>query len=693
MTFSIDGMMCANCSRIFEEKAAKLQGVDEINVNYAMAKVNVTINRDCEEREVINQLKKLCREIEPKARLVEEKSEAKLSGIWQEHSKELLKIVLSLFLMTGGIFYKGNDVVRLGIFVIAYLLVARDVLFAAYSNIRKGEIFDENFLMVIATAGAFAIGEYPEGIAVMLFYSVGELFQDMAVKKSRASIKDLMDIRPDYANLKTLTSIERVSPEKVRINDIIVVKPGEKVPLDGVIFKGEAQFDTAKLTGESVPRTIRKGETVLSGFINKNSPVDIRVQKTFGDSTASKILDMVEHASAQKAHTERFITKFARYYTPAVVLFAVLLAVVPPLMTDLDFGSWIYRALVFLVVSCPCALVVSIPLGFFGGIGAASKHGILVKGGNYLEAMKRAEIVVMDKTGTLTEGSFTVHEIQPVSGMTAEELLRIAAYAEYYSNHPIALSIQKKYAQRIDENQISDYREIEGEGISVKVEGRTVLAGNDKLMQQHGITGYEKISKTVVHIAIDGVYQGFMSIYDKVKSDARQAVSKLKVSGIRKIVMLTGDSEEIAAEVARTIGIDEYHGNLLPEDKMNELEKIIGSKSLKGSVLFTGDGINDAPVLARSDVGIAMGGLGSDAAIEAADVVIMTDEPSKIAEAIEISKKTIQVVWQNIALTFVVKVVVLAMGAFGIATMWEAVFADVGVALIAILNAARIRNL
>lgn len=695
MTFTIEGSMCANCSRIFEEKASKMPGVDEITVNYAMAKVKVQIGEDYDEKDIIRKLKALCREIEPKANLVaENESESTVKGLFEkEHRKEFLKISLAFVLMIVGIFLPLNLGIRIFIFSSAYLLVGKEVLQTAFVNIRKGEVFDENFLMTIATLGAFAIGEYAEGVAVMLFYSVGELFQDIAVSKSRTSIKSLMDIRPDYANLKALLSVEKVNPEIVKIGDIIIVKPGEKVPLDGVIIKGDTQFDTANLTGESVPRRLGEGDRVLSGYINKNAPVEIRVEKVFSESTASKILEMVEYATEKKARTERFITKFARYYTPVVVIIAFLLAVLPPLFTDMNFAKWVYRALVFLVVSCPCALVVSIPLGFFGGIGAASRHGILVKGGYCLESIKDAGIAVFDKTGTLTEGVFSVQEVKTAEGISESELLKIAAHAESYSNHPIALSIIDCYGGPVDREMVDDYTEIEGKGVFAEISGQRVFAGNRKLMQEQGIENVFDSRGTVVHIAREDKYLGCLCIYDKIKEDARSSIEKLKKSGIKKVIMLTGDNEYTAKEVADELGLDDYRSGLLPGDKMRELERIMLENTGQGKVIFSGDGMNDAPVLARADVGIAMGGLGSDAAIEAADVVIMTDEPVKIADAISISQKTIQVVWQNIYFTFAIKVIVLFFGAFGLASMWEAVFADVGVALIAILNAARIRRI
>jgi Cd2+/Zn2+-exporting ATPase len=552
-------------------------------------------------------------------------------------------------------------------------------------------VFDENFLMALATIGAFAIGEYPEGVAVMLFYQVGELFQGLAVNRSRRSITALMDIRPEFAFLKEGEKLRKVSPEEVAVGDIIVIKPGEKVPLDGTILEGSAMMDTSALTGESVPRSAEPGAQVLSGFINRNGVITVQVTQTFGESAVSKILELVQNASSNKAKTENFITKFARAYTPVVVITALLLAVLPPLfISGATFSDWIYRALVFLVISCPCALVVSIPLGFFGGIGAASRNGILVKGSNYLEALNDVKIVVFDKTGTLTKGQFKVTGIFPAEGIAESGLLRLAAYAESHSPHPIAESIRSAYGADIPGEAIADYNEISGHGIAVTVEGRAVLAGNARLMEREGISSRTpEVSGTIVHIAVDKQYAGYLVISDEVKDDSLQAIRKLKALGIRKTVMLTGDASSVAEAVGRQLGIDEIHAELLPQHKVEAVERLEKEKSQREKIIFVGDGINDTPVLARADVGIAMGGLGSDAAIEAADIVIMTDEPSKIAAAIGIAKRTRSIVWQNIIFALAVKAIFLLLGAFGIATMWEAVFSDVGVTVLAVLNSIR----
>lgn len=605
------------------------------------------------------------------------------------------RIVLRL--AGGGILAAAAMLLPLGglpellLFLAAYLIVGGEVVLSAARNIIRGRVFDENFLMALATIGAFAIGEYPEGVAVMLFYQVGELFQGMAVNRSRRSITALMDIRPEFAYLKDGSGLRRVPPEEVEIGDIIVVKPGEKVPLDGTILEGSAMMDTSALTGESVPRSAEPGSQVLSGFINRNGVITVEVTQTFGESAVSKILELVQNAAGNKAKTENFITKFARAYTPLVVITALLLAVVPPLViSGATFSDWIYRALVFLVISCPCALVVSIPLGFFGGIGAASRSGILVKGSNYLEALNDAKIVVFDKTGTLTKGQFTVTGIYPAQGFTNEELLRTAAYAESHSSHPIAESVRAAYGQAIDMDVAENYDEISGHGISVTVEGKAVLAGNARLMEREGITASVPVQNgTVVHLAVDQRYAGHLVIADEVKEDSLQAVKALKALGIRKTVMLTGDTKAVAEAVGTTLGIDEIHAGLLPQHKVEAIERLEQEKGKRENIIFVGDGINDTPVLARADVGIAMGGLGSDAAIEAADIVIMTDEPSKIAAAIGIAKRTRRIVWQNIIFALAVKGLFLLLGAFGIATMWEAVFSDVGVTVLAVLNSVR----
>ncbi|NQX46716.1 cadmium-translocating P-type ATPase [Paenibacillus tritici] len=603
----------------------------------------------------------------------------------------LLRLGGGAVLAAAGMFLPVSGITELLIFLAAYLIVGGEVVLAAVRNIVRGQVFDENFLMALATIGAFAIGEYPEGVAVMLFYQVGELFQGMAVNRSRRSITALMDIRPEFAYLKEGNNLRKVSPEEVTVGDSIVVKPGEKVPLDGIILEGSAMMDTSALTGESVPRSTQPGSQVLSGFINRNGVITIEVTKDFGESAVSQILELVQNATNNKAKTENFITKFARAYTPVVVITALLLAVVPPLvLSGATFSDWVYRALVFLVISCPCALVVSIPLGFFGGIGAASRNGILVKGSNYLEALNDVKIVVFDKTGTLTKGQFTVTGNVPAEGFTEQELLRIAAYAESHSSHPIAESIRAAYGEVIPGEAIADYNEISGHGIAVTVEGKAVLAGNARLMEREGITSRTPQQHgTIVHVAVDKRYAGYLVIADEVKEDAQKAIQNLNSLGIRKTVMLTGDAAPVAESVGRQLGIQEIHAELLPGDKVAAIERLEREKGPREKIIFVGDGINDTPVLARADVGIAMGGLGSDAAIEAADIVIMTDEPSKIAAAIGIAKRTRTIVWQNIAFALGVKAIFLLLGAFGIATMWEAVFSDVGVTVLAVLNSMR----
>jgi Cd2+/Zn2+-exporting ATPase len=580
----------------------------------------------------------------------------------------------------------------LAVFLASYILVGGEVFVKAVKNIARGEIFDENFLMGIATIGAFAIGEYPEGAAVMIFYRVGEAFQDYAVGRSRKSISALMDIRPDYANLKTAAGLERVSPETVRVGDSIVVKPGEKIPLDGVVVEGFSALDTSALTGESLPRDVEKGSAVLSGSINKSGLLTIEVSKSFGESTVSKILNLVQNVGNKKSVTENFITKFARYYTPAVVFSAAALAVLPPLLIpDASFAEWINRALVFLVVSCPCALVISIPLSFFGGIGGASRNGILIKGSNYLEALTNVDTVVFDKTGTLTKGAFSVTKIVPAGGFTEEKLLYYAAHAESHSNHPIALSIRNAYGKALDAGIIGAYEEIAGKGVCVRIGEDTALAGNAKLFEAAQIAvPVAGESGTAVYLAVNGRYAGHIVISDELKADSKQAVEDLRAIGVKRIAMLTGDSKAVGESIAKQIDLDAVYAELLPHQKVECLEALEQSKSSSGKLIFVGDGINDAPSLARSDVGVAMGGVGSDAAIEAADVVLMTDEPSKIAHAIHIARKTRNIVWQNIIFALSVKGVILVMGALGIAAMWEAVFGDVGVALIAVLNAMRV---
>ena len=606
--------------------------------------------------------------------------------------KRVRKIVIALVLFVIALLipfpYKWiNNVV----FIASYLIVGLEIVLKAIRNITRGKVFDENFLMTIATIGAFGIGEFPEAVAVMLFYQVGELFQSYAVDKSRKSISSLMDIRPDYANVKRENEVLKVSPEEVKIGELIVVKPGEKVPLDGVIEEGKSMLDTSSLTGESMPQDVSAGDSVLSGCINKSGLLTIKVTKEFGESTVSKILDLVENASSKKSKSENFITKFAKYYTPAVVIIAVLLAIVPPIIIkDAVFTDWLYRALTFLVVSCPCALVISIPLGFFGGIGGASKKGILVKGSNYLEALAQTEIVVFDKTGTLTEGIFEVQKIEAVD-IEKEELLELAAYTENHSNHPISLSVKDAYKNKIDMKKITETEEIAGLGVKAVIDGKKVLVGNDKLMIESGIE-YNKSTEigTILYVAIDNKFAGYIVIADKIKDDSKKTIEILKENNIKKTVMLTGDKKQVGEHVADILGLDEAYTELLPDGKVKKVEELLKQKSEKGKLVFVGDGINDAPVLALADIGIAMGGLGSDAAIEAADVVIMTDEPSKIGNAIQISKKTMRIVRENIIFSLVVKIAVLILTACGLSTMWEAVFADVGVSIIAILNSLRV---
>lgn len=608
----------------------------------------------------------------------------------EKQKKQLGKILVAAIICVPTVILSMPDWAKLVLYLIGYLIVGLEILEKALKNIKNGQVFDENFLMSIATIGAFLLGEYLEGIAVMLFYQIGELFQSYAVNQSRKSISDLMDIRPDHAVVLRDSQEEVVDPEEIVVGEVIVVRPGEKVPLDGTIIEGNSSLDTAALTGESVPTTVTSGETILSGCINLTGVLKIRVEKEFEQSTVARILDLVENASSQKAKVENFITRFARYYTPIVVMAAAVLAVIPPLFLPYyPFAVWIYRALTFLVISCPCALVISIPLSFFGGIGAASRSGILVKGSNYLELLSNAEFAVFDKTGTLTEGVFRVSEIV-AEGMEQEDLLGIAAYAEAYSSHPIAQSILEAYGKPIDKTQIHEINEIAGRGIWANVGEIEVYAGNAKLMQDIGIEYPKEVpAGTIVYIVVDYVYAGYLLIADVVKPDAKKAIEDLKKIGIKKTVMLTGDSDLIGRRIAEKLGMDEVYTQLLPEDKVTRIERLIERKSNKGTLVFVGDGINDAPVLARADVGIAMGGLGCDAAIEAADVVIMTDEPSKLAAMIKIARKTVKICRENIVLALGIKAVVLLLGALGIADMWAAVFADVGVAVLAILNAMR----
>ena len=631
--------------------------------------------------------------------------------------KRVIQVIIALILFLVALCIPfTNEWINNGIYIVSYIIVGLPIVWKAIRNILRGKVFDENFLMSIATIGAFVIGEFAEAVAVMLFYQIGELFQSYAVDKSRKSIASVMNIRPDFANIKRGEQLEKVEPSEVKIGDTIIIKPGEKIPLDGIVIEGESMLDTSALTGESVPRSVKEGDEILSGCINEQGLLSVRVTKEFGESTVSKILDLVENASSRKSKSENFITKFAKYYTPIVVIIAVFLAILPPmLIPNANFTDWVYRALSFLVVSCPCALVISIPLGFFGGIGGASKCGILVKGSNYLEALSQAEIVVFDKTGTLTEGVFEVQKID-TEGIAKEELLKIATYAESFSNHPISLSLKRAYQKEIEKSQISyqekaknidDFftkeveklhisstKEISGRGVEAVVENKQVLVGNDKLMRQYHIN-YKECQEvgTILYVAIDGKFVGTIVIADKIKQDAKKAIQDLKKNHIQKTVMLTGDKKTVAEAVAKQLEIDVVYAELLPDGKVEKVEELLKNKTANGKLVFAGDGINDAPVLALSNIGVAMGGVGSDAAIEAADIVIMTDEPSKISKAIQIAKKTMRIVHENIYFAIIVKILVLILTAIGVVSMWWAVFADVGVSVIAILNALRMLNM
>ena len=721
---NITGLDCANCAAKVERKINEMKEVTEATIDFLNKKLIVTSDEE-NSHTLIASVQKVIDSIEngvtisPVSQNINnihgnhihthghphEHAHDHSHSHSHDHGTDELKKLMGRIIIGGILFIAGfiipesSHLLRFLAFFASYIVIGGDVLTSAFKNILKGQIFDENFLMSIATIGAFAIGEYPEGVAVMLFYQLGELFQSIAVNRSRNSIADLMNIRPDYANLKTGNDIEKVSPDTVKIGDLIVVKPGEKVPLDGEVIEGNSAFDTSALTGESLPREISPGENVLSGFINRTSLITVKVTKLFSESTVAKILDLVENATAKKSRTENFITKFARYYTPVVVILALLIAVLPPfVIPGVLFKDSLYRALIFLVVSCPCALVISIPLGFFGGIGSASRHGIIIKGANYLEALNNVDTVVMDKTGTLTKGVFKVTEINVNNDVcdriSEDELLRLAAHAESFSTHPIAQSIVRAYEKKgntINKSLLNDFEEKSGYGIKVNIDGQSVTAGNYRLMELENIkTDKRKDLGTVVYVATDGNYIGSILIADEIKKDAEKAVSGMKENGVKNIVMLTGDTKAIGESTASMLNIDKVYTELLPDQKVEKLEEIFKEKSDDGKVIFVGDGINDAPVLARADIGIAMGGLGSDAAIEASDVVIMNDEPSKIVTALKIARSTRAIVWQNIFFAASIKIIVLILGAGGLATMWEAVFADVGVALLAVLNAMRI---
>jgi len=689
--YFLDGLGCAACAQKIERELAQLAGVRSVSLDFVRCTLRVSLLEDIDEMAFRDKVQEIVAKIETGVRVVASDSKQELqtgSGI---KLRQIAPFVAAVVFFGGAIFAPVGFWTSFVLFTISYLLAGGSVLWRACRNILRGDFFDENFLMSLATLGAFAIGEFPEGVAVMLFYQVGEFFQDRAVDHSRRSISALLDIRPDYANVLTDDGVVVVAPEEVRRGQIIIVRPGERVPLDGVVIEGTSSLDTSALTGESLPVDVETLARVLSGSVNISGLLKIEVEQEYAQSTVARILDLVENAASRKAPTEQFITKFARYYTPGVVVVALTLAFLPPLfMPGAILSDWVYRALVFLVVSCPCALVISIPLGFFGGLGAASKKGILIKGSNFLEALNNVHTVIFDKTGTLTRGAFAVTDAVPAPGVSLASLAKYAAVAESFSSHPIAESISRRYGGGLDLAGVQSYQEIPGHGVIVEhLEGR-ILAGNKKLLLREGISLHGVDAQgTVVYVSHNGLYIGHFVVADEIRVDAVAGIKKLREQGIKRIVMLTGDARDIAAKIATELGIGEFFAELLPEDKVAKLEAMEKEIVGKGKLVFVGDGINDAPVLARADIGVAMGGLGSAAAVEAADVVIMTDEPSKLAEGIDIASRTRRIVWQNIVFALGVKLVVLALGAAGMATMWEAVFADVGVALLAVLNSTR----
>ena len=701
--WSLEHLGCANCAAKIERKVGELDGVAYASVDFVSKTLAFSLEKDDKDHTILPKIREIVHDIEPDIRIIESApSEGQgASSLPVEESSEEEGVMIrrikrvaypvGVLLFAAALILRRSDALGITLYLLSYLIFGADILVKAVRKIGKGQIFDENFLMSVATIGAIAIGEYQEGVSVMIFYKIGEFFQDMAVDRSRKSIRSLMNIKPEYANLKEDTGIRKVVPEDVHPGDFIVIKPGERLPLDGIVREGKSLLDTSAITGESMPRSVEPGSEVFSGSINKNGMFVVQVTKEYTDSTVYKILDLVQNAASKKAATENFITKFARIYSPAVVFMALALAVLPPLfMAGASWSEWIGRALVFLVISCPCALVISIPLGFFGGIGGASKHGILFKGSNYLEALNSAGTVVFDKTGTLTKGVFEISEV--MSRKTSrEELLRYAAHAEAYSNHPIAEAIRKAYGKTVDEGEVSESEEFAGEGTRAVLEGREILAGNERLMTKYGISCDAPAGPgTVVHIAVDREYQGYIVIADTLKEDSSQAIADLRKLGIKRLVMLTGDNRETGEKIGRELGLDEVRSGLLPHQKVEAFESLIAQSPAGRKTVFVGDGMNDAPVLSRADVGIAMGGLGSDAAIEAADVVIMTDEPSKVATALRISAYTRKIVTENIVFALGVKAVILVLAVFGMANMWWAVFADVGVAILAILNAMRV---
>lgn len=744
----LSGLTCANCANKIETKVNNLKGVKEATLNFATSTLIIELNGERHNDDIIAEAKSIVNKLEPGVKVfnknennnipkqtnkctsdtccsienkgdkenhthdknhshgnlrgeshqhLSEESHGHSHGHSHDHShgeavslKENMRLIIGAIVYAIALISTEGSMISVILFALSYVLVGGEVVLTAVKNILRGEVFDENFLMTVATLGAFFIGEFPEGVAVMLFYQIGEVFQSYAVNRSRKSITSLMNIRADYANVVKDGKEEKVNPEIVNIDDVIIIKPGERVPLDGVVLDGTSFVDTSALTGESVPREISTGEDILAGFINTNGVLKVKVTKDFKESTVSRILELVENASNKKAPTEKFITRFARIYTPIVVFSALALAIIPPLVIkDANFYDWIYRALIFLVVSCPCALVVSIPLGLFAGIGGASRKGVLVKGGNYLEALKDVNTVVFDKTGTLTKGVFKVTEINNVD-ISKEELIKVAAISESLSNHPIAQSIIKEYGKEINSNELSDYEEISGHGIKVTINNSKVLIGNYKLMEKFEIK-YNNINSigTIVHVAINNEYKGNIVISDEIKENSKSAIKGLKNIGVNQTVMLTGDNKLVGEKVASLVGVDKVFSELLPGDKVEKVEELIRNNSTEGKVIFVGDGINDAPVLARADIGVAMGGIGSDAAIEAADVVLMQDDPEALVTAIKVARKTNKVLWQNIVFSLGVKVLVLILGAFGFANMWEAVFADVGVTVIAVINSTR----
>lgn len=723
IVLELQGLNCAGCAGKIEKLTNGLEGVTSANLDFVTKKLKIDVEDEEDIRRILETTKGIINRLEPGVKVIQNLGNRRIShnhththdhdcdccddhehehehshGHGHEHThdhgdvhkEDLIKIVISGILFAIPYLFNLEGNLRLLAFLASYIIVGHEVIVIAFKNVAAGIPFDENFLMTLATIGAFAIKEYPEGVAVMLFYQVGELFQGLAVNHSRNSIKSLMDIRPDYANLVRDDEIITVDPTEVHIDDYIVIKPGEKVPLDGIVVEGESTIDTSNITGESVPRSVKVGDDIFSGVVNNHGLLKVKVNREFGESTISKILDLVENASSKKAPTEKFITKFARYYTPAVVFIALSIGLIFPLLLGEELSKWAYRAFVFLVISCPCALVISIPLGFFGGIGSASKHGILIKGGNYLEALNHSDTIILDKTGTITKGVFKVTEVKSYGEFTEEEILELAAYGETYSSHPIGKSILESYGKEIQQEYIKDYNEISGKGIQVKINDEDIFIGNKSLLEDNEISVLEEDSiGTVVYIGMKDTHIGTIIVSDELKNSVKEDIQRLKDMGIKETIMLSGDNTDIAKKVGELAGIDKIYGDLLPQDKVGVLEKILSEDRDNKKVIFVGDGVNDAPVLARADIGIAMGGLGSDAAIEASDIVIMTDEISKIATGIKIARKTKKIVTENIIIAIGLKLIVLTLGAMGLASMWQAVFADVGVSIIAILNSIR----